>query len=118
MTIRTAPRSSDRICASCARPAVGYGIVAKYQDQVLWCCGEPDCFVVTQDTYTMQPREFGRIDQIATIKAGEAAGEYLDSIGKSDLAELTEAEWNTFLLTVVGEYRFALHETLRGEAPF
>lgn len=37
-------------------------------------------------------------------KGGEAGGEYLDSIGKTDLAVLTEAEWREFLCRVLGGY--------------
>lgn len=34
--------------------------------------------------------------EIAAIRAGaDAAGQYLDSIGKTDLAKLTESEWLT-----------------------
>lgn len=66
----------------------------------------------------MNPREFGRLDSIATVKGGEEAGEYLDEIGKSDLASLEEHEWETFCMRLVAGYRFALHETLRDEAPF
>lgn len=32
------------------------------------------------------------------------AGEYLDSINKSDLAELTPEEWNTLLEVIIGAY--------------
>ena len=85
--MRTAPRASDRICCVCARPAVGYGVAYKYEQEIHWCCGEPSCFDIAARTFKMNPREFTRIDQIATIKAGEFAGEYLESIGKTDLAE-------------------------------
>lgn len=112
------PRASERVCASCAGQACGWGVVAKYQDQVLWCCGEPECFEVSLRTYNMPAKEFKRLEQIATVKGGEEAGEYLDSLGKSDLGELTDAEWETFCLRLVGGYRFALHETLKSESPF
>lgn len=32
----------------------------------------------------------------AALAAGKQAGEYLESISKTDLAELTQAEWQTF----------------------
>lgn len=112
------PRASDRVCASCAGQTVGFGVVAKYKNDILWCCGHPDCYVATLRTYTMPDKEFKRLEQIATVKGGEEAGEYLESIGKTDLAEMTEAEWEVFCLRLVGGYRWALHETLKGEAPF
>ena len=33
----------------------------------------------------------------ALVFAGKMGGEYLDSIGKTDLAKLSIEEWNTFL---------------------
>lgn len=66
----------------------------------------------------MNPREFGRIDSIATVKAGEEAGEYLEEIGKFSLEDLSEVEWGEFCRRLVAGYRHALHETLRDEAPF
>lgn len=38
----------------------------------------------------------------ALATAGDKAGEYLESIGKTDLAQLTREEWATFLNTVFG----------------
>lgn len=35
-------------------------------------------------------------EKAALIAGGEAAGAYLDSIGKSDLAALTPSEWSAF----------------------
>jgi hypothetical protein len=40
------------------------------------------------------------------------AGEYLDSIGKTDLAVLTEAEWLTLLEVIVTAYQDALARRL------
>lgn len=37
--------------------------------------------------------------------AGEMAGEYLEEIGKTDLADLTPEEWQTFLDVVVRNQR-------------
>lgn len=62
--------------------------------------------------------EFKRLEQIATVKGGEEAGQYLDEIGKFSLDKLTEAEWETFCYRLVAGYRYALHETLKNEAPF
>lgn len=40
--------------------------------------------------------------------AGQAAGEYLDSIHKTDLAQLSEEEWRTFCRTMCSAYSDAL----------
>jgi hypothetical protein len=44
--------------------------------------------------------------EIAAIAAASPmAGEYLDSIGKTDLAVLTEAEWLTLLEVIITAYQ-------------
>jgi uncharacterized protein DUF6511 len=51
--------------------------------------------------------------EIAAIEAASpVAGEYLESIGKTDLAVLTEAEWLTLLEAVVTAYRDELARRL------
>jgi hypothetical protein len=41
----------------------------------------------------------------ALMQAGYAAGEYLESIRKTDLATLSEGEWTTFLGVVISKYQ-------------
>lgn len=43
-----------------------------------------------------------RIDERAVLRGGEVGGQYLDDIGKTDLADLSKEEWATFLTKVVG----------------
>lgn len=40
----------------------------------------------------------------AMTAGGELAGEYLESIGKSDLVTLTEPEWDQFIESMVTGY--------------
>ena len=46
----------------------------------------------------------------AMIAGGKAGGEYLESIGKTDLVALTQAEWDTFVEAIVTGYCDRLHE--------
>lgn len=46
----------------------------------------------------------------AMTVGGQMGGEYLESIGKSDLATLTETEWDRFLDAVVTGYCDHLRE--------
>ena len=39
-------------------------------------------------------------EQQALITAGEKGGAYLESIQKTDLAQMSQEEWRTFLLTI------------------
>lgn len=118
MTVPNVPRASDRVCAGCGGQAVGFGVVAKWQDQVLWCCGEPDCYLAVQGTYKMPEKEWKHLEQLATVAGGEEAGAYLDELGKFALDALTEQEWAEFCRRLVGGYRHALHVSLRNESPF
>ena len=53
-------------------------------------------------------------EEIAAIEAASPiAGEYLESIGKSDLAKMDESEWLTFLEVVITAYQDSI---LQGRA--
>lgn len=66
----------------------------------------------------MDARTFERLDSMAAVTGGKEAGAYLDEINKTDLAQLTEDEWNEFCQRLVGGYRAALEGNLKDEAPF
>jgi hypothetical protein len=51
----------------------------------------------------------------AIVAASPMAGEYLESIGKTDLATLSEAEWLTLLEVVVTAYQDELARRLDAE---
>lgn len=61
--------------------------------------------------------EFHRIEQAALLDAGNKAGEYLDSINKTDLAQLDQVEWVTFLKTVITGFGDHIEKHLE-EVPF
>ncbi len=43
-----------------------------------------------------------RVDSKAVLKGGEVAGQYLDAIGKTDLADLNPTQWEMFCTKLVG----------------
>jgi hypothetical protein len=49
-------------------------------------------------------------EEAAMEAGGVAAGEYLESLGRSDLAALTVAEWRTLIEVVVTGYCDTLRE--------
>jgi hypothetical protein len=62
-------------------------------------------------------RRWGVIDPdehetAAIAAASPMAGEYLDSIGKTDLATLTDAEWLTLLEVIITAYQDELARRL------
>ena len=122
-------RHSDRVCCVCARPAIGIGLArsnARRLEDLLWVCDDVDCLHIGNLTMGLKQLEFGRIDSLATSEAAETMGAaietYCDTIGKTDLRDLTAAEWDVLLKSAaqnaVATYREALQTKLRNEAPF
>lgn len=66
-----------------------------------------------------EPHEVFRVDREAVLKGGSMAGQYLDEIGKTDLATLSAAEWEAFCFKLVG-YTFmaAANPPLNMTPPF
>ena len=60
-----------------------------------------------------------KVDAKAVLKGGEVAGQYLDSIGKTDLASLTPDEWLAFCTKLVGgAFLAAVGDIHDGQIPF
>ena len=49
-------------------------------------------------------------ERAAMTEGGMAGGEYLESIGKTDLVTLTEPEWDTYVEVIVTRYCDHLRE--------
>lgn len=79
----------DALCPVCHR--AGRGIVLQVPDKPIADLCSLDCAQVWIST---RPSSHQEADAIA--RGGQAAGDYLDSIGKTDLAALTPDEWTTF----------------------
>lgn len=116
--MQTIDRSDPSICCVCSRRAVGHGITKGPDERILWCCDDLTCLSIARDTYHMKQEEFTRIESLAAGEGGVVAGQYLESLGKTDLADLTEFEWHEFCRKLVGGYRVAMATTLKNEAPF
>ena len=102
-------------CAACGlRTARGYGWFNPARPALVM---RPACSRRCMDVLC---RSWGVVDPdaheaAAIAAAGPLAGEYLESIGKADLALLSEAEWLTFLEVVVTAYQDALVRRLEAE---
>ena len=48
--------------------------------------------------------EWNTEQRVAISKAGLAGGQYLDAIGRTDLARMSEDEWKYFIETIIREY--------------
>lgn len=66
----------------------------------------------------MARKQLDDYERRALEDGGNAGGEYLDEIGKTDLASLDEAEWSTFLGKVLTGYADSMREIVRREVPY
>ncbi|MGJ4951828.1 DUF6511 domain-containing protein [Bradyrhizobium sp. HKCCYLS20291] len=67
----------------------------------------------------MAPKSLSAHELFALDEAGEVAGAYLESIGKFDLTQLSQAEWMEFLKTVLNSYGERMRARLLNHtAPF
>ena len=106
---------SPGLCAVCRREPRGFGWFDarfKVSDPRRDRTRRRLCSRTCQD---ICHRRRGMIDptpneQAAMAAGGEAAGEYLESLGKSDLATLSPAEWRQLIEIVVTGYCDTLRE--------
>jgi len=103
-------------CGVCARRATGIGVNAPCQTRhIMWLCDDPECIRIARNTINMKQDQFTRLESLAASRGGEEGGAFLDSIGKTDLAQLTQAEWFEFCRRIVAGYRKALKDDLKNE---
>lgn len=54
------------------------------------------------------------LDLAAVVRAGDRAGSYLDTLGKTDLAQLSPSEWERFCAILISAaFDAALDQTIR-----
>lgn len=79
------------------------------------CCSTPCLNIVTRRKGQMNLR----VDERQAVKdASSAVGEYLDRIGKTDLATMTEDEWLGFIGHTYATVCNAVRDIIQRECPF
>jgi hypothetical protein len=63
------------------------------------------CLEIWKERRMVDPNEF---ELAAMRRAGDAAGEFIDAMGRTDMAQWSPAEWSSFDETVCGAYVDAL----------
>lgn len=108
------------ICGVCRRRAnTGFGWAGQQGKPVLWLCDDPVCGQLAKTVYAMPKLELDAFEAAARDDAGEMAGAYLDTIGKTDLATLTAEEWQGFLHQVIVGFEDSLRRRFVSHAaPF
>src|SRR5262245_32930919 len=94
------------VCAVCRREPRGFGwFDARYRisDPRRDASRRELCSSLCQDLFH---RSTGMIDptpneRAAVLRGGEVAGQYLDRLGRTDLAQLSVEEWHTLIEVIV-----------------
>jgi hypothetical protein len=97
-------------CQFCKRRHDNIGYAPSDRHPVTWLCWE--CVRKGRAIYRMKTLELDDYEQNAIVGGGEVAGAFLDKIGKTDLAQLTEDEWFHFL----GHFLTGYSDTMRKSA--
>lgn len=66
----------------------------------------------------MPKRQLDDYERRALEDGGNAGGEYLDSLGRTDLAELEPEEWSRFLALVLTGYADSMRDIVSKEIPY
>lgn len=108
------------VCGVCRRRATtGFGWAGRQGNRIMWLCDDPICGQLARTVYEMPKLKLDAFEEAARDDAGEMAGSYLDSIGKTDLATLTADEWATLLHQVIVGFEASLRRRILGNAaPF
>lgn len=85
--------------------------------QAVWACHEH--IHLAKKAIDMDPHLYDAIEREALADGGADAGEYLDSVGQTDVARLTADQWNTFCAKLVDGFSASVHRRLQSEeCPF
>lgn len=106
------------ICCVCRRASYGLGHAARGRKPI-WICDNVACIKAGAKVYRMTEKEFTGHELFARRKAGDAGGQYLDGIGKTDLATLSDEEFLAFITAVIEGFGTSMRQRILGdEAPF
>jgi len=94
-------------CLVCRRHATAIGQRAGGK-RVVWLCDDPLCLELSRWVFGMTAGALNEVERAAMSDAGDVAGQYLDSIGKTDFATLDQEEWRKFLETFVYAFETAM----------
>jgi len=86
---------------------------------IIWSCGDPECIDLIRNTFSMSDYKLQFAEEIALRNGAlPAVEEYLNTIGKTDLADFTAEEVNEFARRFELGRQKALKAELQAEMPF
>ena len=90
------------LCPCCrVRQTVSIRYHPKSGMPYIWLCENIKCMEAKERIYAMSDRDYEENVEKALWIGGQAGGAYLDKIGKTDLATLTNEEYLIYLKTIL-----------------
>jgi hypothetical protein len=104
-------------CFVCGRRPSGFGYAPSDRKPIAWAC--MDHLKEARMAYHFPTTALDAFEQRALQAAGEDAGEYLDGIGKTDLATLTGEQWLIFTKLLLERFGTHMRDQIdKNGAPF
>ncbi|KTS10272.1 hypothetical protein SB2_06935 [Methylobacterium radiotolerans] len=107
--------NNSESCFVCRRRACGLGVGK--DRRIGWTCQICADEGLGLKAYKMDPANFDTYEQAALVLAGNAAGAYLDRLGRTDLAALHPEEWQEFCRRLVQAFGYAIQDQIRMARP-
>lgn len=101
---------SPACCAVCRRHADGIAYAPNNRGPFIWVCDDTECIRLAKEVYKMPKDILDTVERESMLAGGDAAGAYLDEIGKTDLIKLTADEWEEFLRRTLITYEKKMRE--------
>lgn len=105
-------------CFICKRRHSNLGVAPHQRAPIKWFCDAHLGNTNLQKAYHMPRKTLDDFERRALEDGGNAGGAYLDEIGKTDLASLSEEEWSRFLSKVLVGYADSMREMVSREIPY
>lgn len=106
------PLNNPECCFICRRRACGFGV--HRSRNAGWLCEPCNTAGYGPKVINMTHKAFDEIEEAALQAAGNAAGMYLDGLGKTDLAALSREEWTHFCFILVEGFGSAMRAQVNG----
>lgn len=106
------------LCDVCRREARGFGYsprLTRQSGRDLWLCSMRCLDIVTRLEGMIDPKKH---EITALREASAAGGEYVESLGRTDLASFTEHEWSVLIEVVVTAFQDHLRTAYAEDPPF
>lgn len=106
-------------CAVCRRHAWFIGYAPRGGARPIWLCDDHVCQSLGRSVYTMPPQKLDKVEHDSSLVAADKAGEYLDEIKQTDVAQLSPDQWRELWRRfIVGFEHEMRRRLLSNEAPF